>query len=149
MKTLYLLPLDEKQVQFSFDKTVLEQNLLTFKSLPIQTILSVEVDDLLFENLKNSFMLQDVLQMNVPTHYYEGKRAFVENPPKWFNHEWFRIYVIFGHNKKCYWSPSGNNLNAIFENNPNTFLTQAIRVSLDKESYINLMAYFECACDNF
>lgn len=149
MKTLYLLPFNEQNVQFSFDKSVLEQSLVVEKGLPYQGILEVAIDDALVEKLQNPPVIEHTYPYDIPTRYYDSVVDYLKHPPEWFSQEGMRIYIIFSKDKHCFWSPSGNNLNSFYKHNPNDYLGEAIRVELTEESYVKLYGYFEWACDNF
>lgn len=149
MKTVYLLPLNVQDVKFSFDKSVLEKDLIIEKGLPYQGILEVEIEDALAEKLQNPFPLSNTFTKEIPSSYYEKTQAFIDNPPDWFKADGPRIYIIFDMYQRCFWSPSGNNINGIYKRNSNKYLTQAIRVGLTAEQYIQIYSYFDWACDSF
>ena len=149
MKTLYLLPFNEQEVQFSFDKNVLEQSLQIEKGLPNKKILEVNINDDLADKLQNPFEPSPTREIEIPSRYYSQRKSFLINPPDWHKTEGLRIYIIFDKQQRCFWSPSGNNLNSFYKRNPESFLNEAIRVEIDDDSYVNLMAFFEWSCDNF
>lgn len=145
MKTVYLLPFDEQHVQFSFDKSVLEKSLATEKGLPYQGILEVDIEDSLADKLQTPLALQPSYPHDIPAKYYDDVINYLKNPPEWFSKEGLRLYIIFSEDQRCFWSPSGNNLNSFYKHNPNYFLGEAIRVELTHESYVKLYGYFEWA----
>lgn len=149
MKTLYLLPWNEQEVQISFDKSVLEQSLIVEKGLPYHGILSVEIEDDLAEKLQHPASKKPTYPHDIPTKYFDDRINYLKNPPEWFSKEGLRIYIIFSIDKHCFWSPSGNNLNGFYKRSPEDFLSEAIRVEITEEMYVKLYGYFEWSCDNF
>lgn len=149
MNTLYLLPFNEQEVQFSLDKRNLEVSLNTEKGLPHNSILEIQIDEYLTQNLQNSSSLDPTFKKVIPEKYYKDRENFIKNTPDWHKEYGNSIYVIFDKKQRCFWSPSENNLNNFYDKNPGLFLSKAIRVDIDKEAYINLYAYFEFIFDNF
>lgn len=149
MTTVYLLPFDVQAVKFSFDKTILENTLTVEKGLPYNGILEIDIDDCLAEKLQTPFVLESTFERKIPDSYYEAAQSFLDNPPEWHKTEGARIYIIFDSLQRCFWSPSGNNLNSYQTRNPERYLSQAIKVALTNEQYVKLMGYFEWSCDNF
>lgn len=149
MKTVYLLPLGIQEVQYSFIKEDLE-NSLKVKGLPNYTILTAQLEDEVAEKLKDpAFVALPFHKREVPNSYYKDVESFLDNPPDWFKNDGMRLYIMFNNRRECYWSPSGNNLNSFYNKNPEYYFTQAIRVELDRQSYINIYSYFNYLCDNF
>lgn len=149
MKNIYLLPFDVSTVKYSFDKKVLESDILNEKGLPSNKILDLEIEDELASKLMSPYIVEKTNPYHIEKSYYDKVRNFLQSPPQWFLESGKRIYVIFDIYQRCFWSPSGNNLNSIKKGNPDFYLSDAIRVELDEETYINLSAYFEWSCDNF
>ena len=150
MKTIYLLPFNAQNVQFSLNKSVLEQSLQKEKGLPYQGILEVEIEDELAQKLQNPTPLKPSYPQDIPKRYFEQAAKYLNDPPEWKIKEGNRIYIIFSADGHCFWSPSGNNLNGIKERSPiGKFISSAIRVNISKEAEIRLDGYFEWTCDNF
>jgi hypothetical protein len=152
MVTLYLLPYSNYEICYSFNKSQLEHLIKTERFLTSPSILSVDIDDSLVENLKESSDLSKISKpypYEIPNSYYEKTKEFLKNPPDWFKEDGMRIYIIFDKRKRCFWCPSGNNINYIYKLNPQYYLSKAIRVNLDQKSYIQLYSYFEFMCDSF
>lgn len=146
---MYILPFNIQDVQFSLDKAVLEKSLSKEKGLPYNGILEVKIEDSLAEQLQNPFVPEKTYQRTIPSSYYEDAQRFLDNPPDWHKEDGTRIYIIFDKLQRCFWSPSGNNLNSFQTRSPERYLSQAIRVGLTDEQYVKLMGYFEWSCDNF
>lgn len=149
MKKIYLLPFNSANVKYSFDKDSLVESINIERGLPGHRILEIEVENELADKLTEPFILKPTYQHNIPSSYYDKPKRYLENPPEWFLKEGKRIYVIFDIKQRCFWSPSGNNLNSIKKSNPDLYLSDAIRVEIDSETYINLHAYLDWTCDNF
>lgn len=150
MKTLYLLPYDIQEVAYSFNPDNLSNLIKTVPSLPFKNILQINIDDDLANQLVEfSDLTFKPTNNNVPDKYYQKQRDFLDNPPSWHHEDGMRIYVFFDAKQKCYWSPSGNNLNSYYERNPERYLSQAIRVGLSREEYISIYGYFDYCIDNY
>ncbi len=146
---LYLLPLNEHKVKYSFVEQKLKSYIKETPGLPYEDVLEVEISDELAGILEEDLVLDKPYERFIHKDYYEKVERTLKNPPEWFSKEGLRIYIIFGDDKKCYWSPSGNNLNSFRKRNPEHYITDAIRVELNKESYVKITGYWECMCDNF
>lgn len=146
---IYLLPFNQHKVKFSFDREELVKTMQAEKGIPYYGILETEIDDELAQKLKNPEKLESPYVRAVPQEYYTKQEKFLDNPPEWHVKDGARLYIIFDTMQRCYWSPSGNNLNSIHDRNPDQYLSKAIRVELDRSAYVALMGYFDCMCDSF
>ena len=146
---IYLLPFDQHKVKFSFDRDELVKTIDSEPGIPYHGILETEIDDELAQKLNNPSPLQSPYARSIHDDYYEKQEGFLDNPPEWHIKEGKRMYVFFDTKQRCYWSPSGNNLNSLYERHPELYLSKAIRVELDRQAYVKLMGYFHCMCDSF
>ena len=146
---IYLVPFDEHKVKFSFDKTQLEEVVKKELGIPYAGILELEIENSLAEQLHHPAQLESPYVRAIPQDYYSSREKFLNNPPEWHQKEGMRLYVIFDKLQRCYWSPSGNNLNSFYDKHPENYLSKPLRVELNKDAYVKLMGYFMCMAENF
>lgn len=155
MKKLYLLGVNSGLMDYSFNREEALRKIDVYKDGISKSVLELNVDESLFEKLIEKNPLKEDVWENyfnvslIPSNYFEKEENFLQNPPDWHKKDGMRIYVVFNKNGFCYWSPSGNNLNSIVKRNPEGFISEEIRLEMDRDSYINFSACFKFECDHF
>lgn len=147
MKTVYLLPVDHQSISYSLDKEELLKLLASSKHYPYQDLLQIEVEDDVAELLKTPDNTKAPFPEEIPKNYIERQLKALNAKREKGTEQDIRIYVFFTKDNRCFWSPSGNNINSFYDREPEYFLTRAIRAPISQECYVNLYAHFEWACD--
>jgi hypothetical protein len=153
MKEIFVLFNGDTNMCWFLDKNhaqqVLDNNVNNF-CFPELTSVMIEED--LYEKLKplqaqGSQINSHFNVTKVPESYFVKEKQ--KELASWRIQEGFRMYMMFIKTGKAVFSPSGNNLESFYEENPDEYLAKPFRVEL---SYINeakILACFEWACDCF
>lgn len=154
-KKIYLLAVNHYLMDYFFDKDSAKLKKKNQKDNINSSILELSVEDDLLSFLKMKNLLIDNVWShqsklsNIDQQYFTKVEKFLENPPEWHIKDGMRIFIILDKTGRCIWSPSENNLKSIKERSEEFFITEPIRVELDRKTYINMMSCFEHEADSF
>jgi hypothetical protein len=154
MESVYLLINDQENVCWSLEQDVMQTALSHSKYYCVNEVIQINIDEKLCKELLRFSRSEIPINLFakpelVPYKYVYEIKSHLDAHPKNCTPEYLRAFVIFDSKGRCFWSPSGHNLNLRRQQFPDKYLCDAICVPLTIPQYIKLFSFYEWVVDNY